>query len=270
MRNTTMVETALRGETDFLRRENNKIISKQKKIRSIRLKGIHLFFIFFLLLSAAFTAYKIGTFVLTWETLNIKSFELVGNPPFINAELEKILSRFKGGNILTLSFKDLREKLSTIKAVKDVSLSRKLPSTIEIRFMLRDPVYQVESGGRYNVTDSEGVVLYTLAGDRGRDDLITVKDIKAGEFETIAPYLGELKRIENSIQYVGFKKPYGVALKLKGEKEIFYPGEDDYAGKINYYLQLRRRHLQGKYNITCVDLRFKDRFYFEYETEVND
>lgn len=267
MRNTTMVETGFRGETDFFRRQNNKIIRKQKKIRSIRLKGAHLFFIFFLLLSAAFAAYKIGIFVLTWEKLNIKAFVLIDKPSFKTAELEKILKQFNG-NILTLSFKDLREKLLTLKEVKDVSLSRKLPSTIEIHFILREPVFQVAFNGKYNIIDNEGVVLYT--SNKSKKDLITIRHIKPAQFGTIAPYLGELRRIENSILYVSLRKPYGVALKLKGQKEIFYPGEEDFAGKINYYLKLRRRHLRGKYNIKSVDLRFKDRFYFEYVTEVNN
>lgn len=261
--NSTMAGVALRGETEFLRKLNNKAINKQKKIRSIRIKGLHMFFIFFLLVTAAFAAYKIGMFVLTWEKLNIKTFALIDKPPVEIEKLESILTQYQG-NILILDFEDLRERLLTLKVVKDVSLSRRLPSTIEIKFILRKPVFQVAINGKYNIIDNEGVVLYT--SNKSRNDLITIRDIKMTELETIARYLPELSRIKDSLRCVSLKRPYGIALKLKGKKEIFYPGEKDFADKIATYLKLRERPLLEKYNITCVDLRFKDRFYFEYES----
>ena len=257
----------LSGETEFLRKQNSKTINKEKKIKSIRIKGFHLFLIFFLLVTAAFAAYKIGSFVLTWKKLDIKTFLLINKPTFKTGELEHILRRHQG-NILTLNFDDLREQLLTLPEVKDVSLSRKLPSTIEVRFILRKPVFQVAINGKYNIIDDEGIILYTSM--KSKKDLITVRNVKTGELETVAHYLAELKSVKNSLSYVSLIKPYGIALKLKGKKEIFYPGEKDFSDKISCYLTLRKRPLLRKYNIKCVDLRFKDRFYFEYEMEVND
>ncbi|MCP5047526.1 MAG: FtsQ-type POTRA domain-containing protein [bacterium] len=262
-----MVKGAIRRETDIFRRTNNKTLSKQKRIRSIQVKGLHMVLIFTLLLSAAFAAYKIGDFLLTWEKLDVKTFALINKPTFHTDKLERMLKQYNG-NILTLSFSRLREQLLTLKEVKEVYLSRKLPSTVEIKFLLRKPVFQVAIHGKYNIIDMDGVVLYK--SKKSSNELIRIHNVKTNQLETLAPYLPELSRIKDSIDYIGLVSPYGVTLKLKGRKEIFYPGENDFAAKINYYLKLRQRPLLREYNIKSVDLRFKDRFYFEYETEVNN
>jgi cell division septal protein FtsQ len=265
MSTMTGAQTVLGGEAEFLRRHNSQILRKQKRIRTIQVKGLHIFFIFLLVSTAAFAAYKIGAFVLSWEKLDIKTFVLTNKPVFRSNELESMLKRYRG-NILTLRFSELREQLLNFKEVKDVSISRKLPSTIEIRFDLRKPVFQAAINDKYNILDSEGVILYT--GDTSSSGLINIWNIEKSELEELNPYLPELSRIKAFLEYVTLEKPYGVSLKLKGRDEIFYPGETDFAYKINLYLKLSRHPLLENYTIKSVDLRFKDRFYFEYQTEV--
>lgn len=255
------------GESEFLRKRNNRMINKQKRIRAIRIKGLHIFLILLALTAAAFLAFTISSSVLTWEKLNIKSYVLVNKPKFRSGDVESILRSFRG-NILSLSFAQIRGALLAFNEVKDVSLSRKLPDTVEVKFILRKPVFQVAINGKYNIIDTEGVVLYT--SDRSSNQLISIRDVAKNELADLVPYLPQLSHLKTSIEYVSLKKPYGISLKLKGQKEIFYPGEQDFARKINYYLKLKNRPQLKKYDIKSVDLRFKDRFYFEYETEVSN
>lgn len=262
-----IAKTTFNGETDFLRRHNNKTIHKQKRIRSIQLRGLHIVMVFVVLFIASFAAYKITLFLLTWEKLNVKTFLLVNKPNYHAQRLEGIVKQFHG-NILSLSFTEMRAELMTLKEVKEVYLSRQLPSTVEIKFLLRKPAFQVAINGKYNIIDMEGVVLYT--SKKSSKQLIRIYNVKTAQLERLAPYLPELSRIRDSIDYISLQEPYGVALKLKGKPELFYPGETNFAYKINYYLKLRQRPLLKKYTIKSVDLRFKDRFYFEYETEVNN
>ena len=269
MKSLTGTRVGIRGETDFLRRQNNRIVQKQKKLKSIKLKGIHLLLILALLSLIAFAIYKTGQFVLTWEKLNVKSFRLTRCSKTTLKEAKKILSRYSG-NILTLSLQDLRTQLVSVPEVKEVSISRILPSTIEINFFLRKPVFQVEMkvNGKYNIIDKEGVILFKNVKKRKR--LITVKNIESSQQEKIIPYLPQLNTIKKNIDYLSWKEPYGILLKLKGISETFYPGEIDFAEKINYYLKLRKKLSlkKSRRKIKNVDLRFKDRFYLEYEHEL--
>lgn len=253
----------LKGETDFLRRQNNRLIQKQKKLRTIKIKGIHLLIILTTLSFIAFGIYKTGRFVLTWEKLNIKSFKLAHCPDTKLKQVKHILKRY-GGNILTLNLEDLRTELADIPEVKDVSISRTLPATVAIRFMMRKPVFQrqVSKNGKYNIIDKEGVVLYRQV-DR-RDELITVKKVKKSRMEKVLPYLTRLESIREYIDYVSYQEPYGILLKLKGIRETFYPGDIDFAGKIDTYLRLRKKLSLNASTIKNVDLRFEDRFYLEF------
>ena len=256
----------LRGETDFLRRQNNRIIRKQKKLKTIKIKGIHLFVLLTFLSSVAFGIYKTGRFVLSWEKLSIKSFRLVNCPSSKVPEVKKILGSYYG-NILVLNMEHLRARLSGVPEVRDTYISRILPSTVEIKFLLREPVFQFENNGKYNIIDKDGVYLYKNAGKR--EDLITVKGVVENRREDIIPFLAQLSGIKDYIDYVSYREPYGIVLKLKGVSESFYPGEIDFADKINYYLRLREKLSLNKHKIKNVDLRFKDRFYLEYEEEVD-
>jgi cell division septal protein FtsQ len=263
---TTGSHIGLSGEADFMRRQNNRQIQKQKKLRSIKLKGIHLLFILTLISFIAFAIFKTGQFILTWEKLEITSFKLTDLPDAQIKPVKTILSRY-GGNILTLSLDHLRADLAAVPEVKDVVVSRSLPSTVEIGFIMREPVYQLEINGKYNVIDKEGVVLYREVEKRG--DLITVKSVDLNQRDRILPYFSQLESIREYIEYVSFKEPYGIQLKLGNIDETFYPGEIDFDGKIDYYLRLRKKLFLNKDKIVNVDLRFKDRFYLEYESSTN-
>lgn len=264
---STSVQAILKGESEFLRRQNSKMLQKRKRMRSIQLKGLHIVFIFLVIALAAFAAYKIGGFILTWEKLNVKKIVLVNKPIFYEGELKNLLKQFNG-NILTFRFSELKKKLFNFKEIKNVSMSRQLPSTIEIRFFLRKPVFQVAINNKYNIIDSEGVVLYS--SEKASNRLISIRNISSSDIDLLTPYLPELSRIRDFLDYVTLTKPYGVTLKLKRRSELFYPGESEFANKINLYLKLSRKNILKNYNITSVDLRFKDRFYFEYQMEVNN
>jgi|GEM_PF-570714 len=266
---TAASRIGLSREADYLRRQNNRLIHKQKKLRTIKLKGIHLLFILTLLSFIAFAIYKTGHFVLTWEKLDIRSYKITNCPDSKLKEVRTILGRYHG-NILSLGLDDLRADLAGIPEVKDVAVSRSLPSTVYIGFIMRQPVFQVEidkTGGKYNVIDKEGIVLYREV--ERREGLIAVKNMDFSRRDKILPYLSQLESIRDYIEYVSYNEPYGIRLKLKRIDETFYPGEIDFDGKIDYYLRLRKKLSLDKNKIVNVDLRFKDRFYLEYEVSTN-
>jgi len=257
----------LRGEVDFLRRNNNKDLIRQKKIRTIKLKSFHVIFICLLLIFMGFLIFRSAQFILTWDKLKIKTVKLINTPRFGKAKVKNILQYFNG-NILSLDFDYIRSELMNLNDVKDVSLSRTLPSTVEIYFRLREPIFQLFLKKQYQVIDEAGVILYK--SNEKRSDLMTIKGVKIEDLEYITACLPELRRIKHSLDYISFRKPFGVMVKLKKMREIFYPGEKNYLYKINYFLKLREKLALNKYKINSVDLRFPNRFYLEFDEGVNN
>lgn len=255
------------GETEYLRRRNNHMINKEKRNKAIRLRGFHVALIFIIMVLAGFVAYKIGDFLLTWEKLRVQHFDYIDLPMYEGSRIEATLQKFKI-NILSLSFSDLRQTLLKFNEVKDVSFTRKLPNTVEIRFFLRKPVFQVARNGKFNIIDDEGIIVFT--SNESYSNLIQIQDAADPDILDIVRFLPELVPIKSSIEYISYKKPYGITIKLFNRKELFYPGENNFAQKINRYLKFKDYPQLTKYDITSVDLRFQDRFYFEYRTEVNN
>jgi len=137
-------------EIEFLRKNNNRAVNRQKKIRSIKIRSLHVVLIILLFLVSGYAAYSVGKFMTGWEKLDIRSFKLINAPHFKHERVKQILSRY-GGNILTLNTSELREELLGIQEIMDVSISRKLPSTVEVRLMLRKPSFQFLYKGKYYI-----------------------------------------------------------------------------------------------------------------------
>jgi cell division septal protein FtsQ len=205
---------------------------------------------------------KAAQFIMHWEKLEIRSVKIFNKPLYSSNQVNQMLKHFKG-NILSVNLNKVRDQLLTINEIQDVSLSRKLPSVIEARFVLRKPMFQLNTNNSYQMIDSNGIIIGQV--NEKNHDLVELRNMQNNYIHGIVPLFPKIMEIKDYIEYVSFRKPYGIMIKLKGINEIFFPGEDDFAFKINYYLKLRKVPLVSKYNIKYVDLRFKDRFYFEYE-----
>jgi cell division septal protein FtsQ len=255
----------LGGEVDFLRRQNSRSLNREKRIHTIKIKGFHLFLILLVVGLVAFGAYKAGRFLLTWDKLNVKKFKLVNSPLYQNQRINKILSAYTG-NILGLRLGDLKANLLKIKEVKEVSITRHLPSTIEIRFNLRQPLLQLQSGNTYYLADDEGVVL--IKKKKPQPGMVNIRGVAVKDMERIIPFIPEIVDLQETIEYVTFRDPYGIVLKIKGIQESFSPGDRRFRAKLKYYLKLRELPALSKEKIKHVDLRFDDRIYLEYNEEV--
>jgi cell division septal protein FtsQ len=261
MRTTTY--TINNNKFDFLR-NNNKIIKRDKKIREIKLKGIHIFLIIITFALIATGIFYFGKFIMTWERLNIDKYILENSEGIAQHEIESILLRYKG-NILGVNLSKMRKELISIVKVKDVSIKRILPSGIKIYFIKRKPVLRFEYKGKWNIIDDEGIILNrdktTVKG------LPIVRGVSKEEINTLIPYLNEINSIKDKVEYVSIKKPFGILLKLKYGNITVFPGVKDFRKKIGYFFKLKKKRILKFMKITSIDMRFDDRIYLEYEKE---
>lgn len=252
-------------EIEFLRKNNNRAVNRQKKIKSIKIRSLHVFIIILLFLISGYAAYSVGKFMTGWERLDIRSFKLINTPTFKNESVKQILKKY-GGNILTLNTDKLREELLGIREIEDVSISRKLPSIVEIRLSLRQPSFQFLYKGSYHIIDKHGIIL--SENMEKLEGIMVIRDITPADIDDIFPGLSGLINKKDIIEYISFKEPYGTALKLKGTSEIFYTGNEIDLDNLKKYLRIRDKLGYSDSAIKSVDLRFRGRFYLEFEKEI--
>ena len=138
---------SLKFEAEFFRKSNNLTVAREKKIRSIQVRTVHLLLLLALTLLAGLVIFKAADFLLTCDALQVHSFRLRHQPVFAREKVDGILRRF-GGNILAMDLEDLQAQLLQVPEIAGASIRRILPDTVEIDFALRRPFFQCYAGRR--------------------------------------------------------------------------------------------------------------------------
>jgi cell division septal protein FtsQ len=251
---------SLKFEAEFFRKSNNLTLTREKKIRSIQMRTVHVLVLLFLTLLVGYIVYKTAVFLLNCDTLQVHSFRLRQQPVFEKERVREILKR-STGNILALNLGELRAQLLRLPEIEDVAISRILPDTVEISFKLRQPLYHFNKNGVYQLLDAGGLIL----GEQ-RDmpaGLIPIRGSDGAVLVQIAAFSQELLPLRNKIEYVVYGEPYGIEFKLLDGPEVFYPGETDFIKKINRYLKIKPHLVLNGSLVRYVDLRIAGRIYFE-------
>ena len=126
---------SIHGEAELFRRMNSISLGRSKRIRTIRIRGAHVLFILVIVSLVGYLAFRLGHFLLTWDRLEVKSFKLVNPPNVESSVLNGIFAEYRG-NILSLPAGQLQQELLKMPQVREVSIFRRLPDVVEIRFSL--------------------------------------------------------------------------------------------------------------------------------------
>jgi cell division septal protein FtsQ len=253
----------LKLEAEFFRKNNNLTVARERKIRSIQVRTVHLLLLLVLTLLAGLTIFKAANFLLTCDALQVHSFRLRHQPVFAREQVARLLRQY-GGNILAMNLGELQAQLLQVPEIAAASIRRVLPDTVEIDFTLRRPFYQYVQDGCFRLLDEGGLELgRQLQAPVG---LIPVRG-DAATLAAIPPFSQELRPLRGNIEYVAYGEPRGIELKLLGVPEIFYPGEDGFVRKINLYFRIKGRLPPAATAIRSVDLRIPGRIYIEFEDE---
>ncbi len=252
----------LKFEAEFFRKNNNLTVRREKQIRLIQVRTVHLLLLLVLALLAALVISRAASYVLSCEALQVRQFRLRGQPVYARAQVRAILSRH-GGNILAMDVKGLQAQLQQVPEIAAVSIRRALPDTVEIAFTLRRPFYRHFSNGSFRLLDEAGRELGRQ--EQAPPGLIPLRGDETA-IQAIAPFGRELRPLRERIEYVAWGEPRGMELKLLDADEVFYPGENDFAGRIGQYFRIKGR-LGLDAGVQRVDLRIPGRIYFELHEE---
>jgi cell division septal protein FtsQ len=255
---------SLKFEAEFFRKSNNLTVTREKKIRSIQVRTVHMLLLLALGLLAGLVISRAADFLLHWDALQVQQFRLRRQPLFARARIAGILGQY-GGNILAMDLQELQAKLMQVPEVAGASIRRILPHTVEVDFTLRRPFFQSFQDGQYRLLDAGGLELGRAAECPA--GLVALHAGDRGAIEAIALFSRELRPLREQIEYVAFGEPHGVALKLRDVPETFYPGEADFAAKIRRYFRIKDRLPFAAAAIRSVDLRIPGRIYFEFAEE---
>ncbi|MDD5433957.1 MAG: FtsQ-type POTRA domain-containing protein [Nitrospira sp.] len=201
------------------------------------------------------------------EYLRIKTVTVSGNKFVTEEELSPYLNELKGNNIFKADLKRLVLRLKEHPWIKDVTVKRELPSSIQVAILERMPYLYISSNSRLFIADEEGI----LMGEKPASLLslpvvygVSLSGIKEGEkvpAEGMQSAL-EVKRELTAAPWVDISSS-GIEVGERAQITLHLKEYSIRLGKGRYKEKLKRfyelaKNLKDKGTFKEVDLRFEN------------
>ena len=225
-------------------------------------------------LLVGYAVYRGADLVVHARMLQVDRIVVHGNERLSQGEVLMVLNGLRGENVLWTDLDRWRQRLLASPWVRDASLRRSLPSTIDVTVAERQPVGLGRLGSEMYLVDERGVVidqygpqyadldlpiidgLAVGAGDNGTTDEARA-ELAARVIAAIrgAPQLGR------QLSQVDVSDVHDASVMLDGDPAVIRLGEDQFLPRLKSYLDLAAALRDRVPDIDYVDLRFDDRVY---------
>jgi cell division protein FtsQ len=213
------------------------------------------------------------TFARQSPLLAVAQIRTAGNQRLSAEEIRARLAGLGGENILLTDLDGWRTRLLESPWVRDASLRRTLPSTIEVTIKERQPIAIGRVGGRLYLVDEHGGVIDEYAPQYANLDLPIVDgfsgstpddgadDARGALAARIIMALKQKPEIASRLSQVDVSDVHNASVLLTDDPAELRIGEDRFLERVESYLSLSSALRERVADIDYVDLRFDGRVY---------
>jgi cell division protein FtsQ len=224
-------------------------------------------------LLVTFAVYRGAGIVANAHVLQVDRIVVHGNERLSKGEVLAILNDLRGENVLWTDLDAWRTKLLGSPWVRDASLRRSLPSTIDVTVAERQPVGIGRLNGTMYLVDDRGIVIDQYGPQYADLDLPIIDGLAAAgrsgatdeaRAELAARVISALRgasQIGKRLSQVDVTDLHNAGVILDGDSAVIRLGEDQFLPRLTAYLDLAPTLHQRVPDIDYVDLRFDDRVY---------
>ncbi len=243
-----------------MRSKNKKKGKKNKKGRGEKIAALlRRGTILMILVSIAVTS-GIGAKYL-YRTIRVKEVKITGNYHLDSSEIVEFSGIKKGEPLLGVSLQEIDSNLRRHAWIKEVSVKKLLPDSIEIRIREATPRALLSANKRLYLLDGDGEVLERIKGDTV-PFLPVIKNISPRDRKSmteavrLVAVLNQKKLFVNRETVEISLQPYGLSMNVDGE--LIKVGYGNYNAKFERWKSLEPEIRKRGVPIKYVDLRFKD------------
>ena len=209
------------------------------------------------------------------HVLQVDRIAVRGNERLSKGEVVAVLNGLRGENIVSTDLERWRRRLLASPWVRDAALRRSLPSTIDVLVWEREPIGVGRIGGDVYLVDDRGVIIDQYGPQYADLDLPIIDGLGAAPND--APTLTDEARADLAARVIGAVKSkpklasrlsqvdvsdlHNASVILTGDPTVLQLGEDQFAQRLQAYLDLAPALHERVADIDYVDLRFGDRIY---------
>jgi cell division protein FtsQ len=223
----------------------------------------------------ASATYRASVVVARAHVLEVDRIAVRGNERLSKADVLAVLNGLRGENIVSTDLERWRRRLLASPWVRDAALRRSLPSTIDVLVWERQPIGIGRIGGETYLVDDRGVIIDQYGPQYADLDLPIIDGLGAAPHD--APTLTDDARADlaarviaavkgkpalaSRLSQVDVSDVHNAAVILTGDPTVLALGEDQFAQRLQSYLDLAPALHERVVDIDSVDLRFGDRIY---------
>jgi cell division protein FtsQ len=204
----------------------------------------------------------------------VQELRVIGTHRLSDGEVWALLDGLRGRNIVTTPLEPWRQRLLASPWVREASLRRALPNTIEVRIAERMPLAVARSGDSLLLIDEQGTVVDEF-GPRYRSlDLPIVEGLMDREGKAnptpdnarVALVVATLASLREAnllgrVSQIDVSHARNVAVTLMGDSAVLHVGRERFAERVQAYLDMGDRLTRMVDQVESVDLRFENRVY---------
>ncbi len=196
-----------------------------------------------------------------------------GNTWLASGEVLALVDGLKGQNLLSTSLTDWRRRLLTSSWVKDATLRRVLPGTIDITVIERRPVGIGRLGGALYLVDERGALIDEYGPRYAEFDLPVIDGLAgtatggAGEADRqraalAARLLSALRsrpELARRVSQVDVSDARNAVVVLDSDAVMIRLGDDQFVERLQKYIEIAPALRERVPDMEYVDLRFGER-----------
>lgn len=217
-----------------------------------------------------------GGVLLSAPGLAVDRVLLRGHSRLSASDIEARLAPARGTNILRVDLGAFRQRVLESPWVADATLTRVLPSTIEVRVVERVPEVLARIGQQLYLMDAAGVLLAEFGPAFGKLDLPIVDGIASGSTRGGAARVDPARlavtrrfldaldarpELRDRVSQIDATNPHDLVVLLDDDSAFLHVGEEQFVERLMVYLEMAPTLSDQLQDIDYVDLRFEGRLF---------
>ncbi len=206
------------------------------------------------------------------RVLEIDRIVVHGNDRLSTGEVLSLLGGMRGESLLWADLDGWRRQLLASPWVRDATMRRSLPSTVDVTIRERQPLAIARRNGQLSLIDDTGTVIDDYGPQYADIDLPIVDGLSVTPDESgdavraqlagrvIAALRGK-PDVAGRVSQIDVSDAHNAAVILSGDEAVVHLGDDQFLPRLESYLQLASALRERVPDIDYVDLRFDDRIY---------
>jgi cell division protein FtsQ len=224
---------------------------------------------------AVYGGWRGTALVLGAPVLQVSRISMRGNERLSNGEVLALLDGLRGRNILTVDLDEWQQRLLASPWVEEARVRRILPSRIDVQVHERRPIGLSRLAGALYLVDARGVVIDEYGPNYADLDLPLIDGLAAAPSEAtsavdeararlaarVIAALESRPDLARRVSQIDVSDAHDAVVILEGDTVMLRLGEENFADRIQEYLDLAPTLRERVADIDYVDLRFDERLY---------